>query len=96
MNVILHQKYSNVANKSFTYCRDIDTLQVQVDLLNQLQSTRNRGIPNFKFYCDEMEKIHNGDTGVQEASIKLDEFLGSLGIPNDNNILKKGPKYGIC
>lgn len=104
MQVNSHESNSKASKDAFCYSLTADVLQVQEQLLKQLNAERDEDIPNFKFYYDEMEKIHSNlyDGGVfvlTEESQKVDEYFGAVGTASISNfdITEKGRKYdGIC
>lgn len=104
MIVNIHES-SNKTNKyAFCYSLTDDVLQVQEEILKQLNAERNQDIPNFQFYYDEMEKIHDntyngGSNTISSESLEVDNFFGSLGVAAEANynIQEQGRRYdGIC
>ena len=102
MYVNLHETNNKDKTNAFCYSKPRDVLQIQEEIPKQLDNERNQDIKNFKYYLDEMEKIHenlyNGGTNeLTEVSTKVDEYIGTIGIPNSNVTAEKGNKYnGIC
>ena len=95
MVVVKHETNTKNPKNSFCYDATSDTLQFSEDILNELETTRNSDIPKYAYFEQEMEKIEAGDTS-NTAAVKLDEFIGSIGI-SDTNIREIGGRFnGIC
>lgn len=102
--VNLHEVTTRQNSKAFCQNVNGNVLQIQNEVLGQLQYERNRGIDNFQFYYDEMEKIHENvfEGGIHTITAEaeaVDKFFGSLGVEAEDNynIVKNNRRYnGIC
>jgi len=102
MVVVKHETHTKRKTKGFCFApasptNPVDTLQVSEEIINELETTRNTDIPQYKYFENEMEKIESGDTSNM-AAVKLDEYLGSIGVDDiSHNVIERGGRYnGIC
>ena len=97
MTVLEHESTSKDKLHGFCYGEATDTLQYSKEVLNNLDTlTRNNDIPMYKYFEEEMEKIDAGDTSNVSA-VKLDEYFGSIGLPEEPEKVEKRRKiHGIC
>ena len=94
--MIVYNQESTDNNFIACYNSTTDTLVFPEELLNELNTTLNNTIsPLYWKYVDEMEKIQAGDL-TNTTMVKLDEFLGSIGLI-DTTIINKGSRIdGLC
>ena len=79
------------------YNEGSDVLEFTRSIPNTLETTRSlTSSPVFCMYNEEMEKIYSGDMS-NISMVKLDEYLGTIGLTITPIINREGNKIdGIC
>jgi len=97
MTVIEHEDTTRNEKLGFCYSRVHDVLQYSKNLFNTVDTlARDNDNKAFAYFEGEMEKIDSGDTS-NEAAVKFDEYLGTLGTEDEIEKTKKRRKiHGIC
>jgi hypothetical protein len=84
MKVCVVENSSKTKDNYFKYNSQEDLLYMSRDVYLRLQNhivdyDINLNDIFFSFFCEEMQKIQDGNSSNESAS-KLDDFLGSLGV----------------
>jgi len=91
MIVNMYETDNRSLKKSVCYDSDNDVLVFPEEILNSLNSTLTLTVsPLFKQYLDSMENLTDG------TMIKLDEYLGTIGIADTKVVNNGGRMYGVC
>ena len=91
MIVNIYETDNRSLKKSVCYDSNNDVLVFPEEILNSLNSTLTLTVsPLFKQYLDSMENL------TDDTMIKLDDYLGTIGIEDTKIVNNGGRMYGVC